>query len=225
MAKKHQRRVNPISAKLGQLAPAPSHAVAAAAAAILPPVVDEQDEDEIHASVVAASPSPAPSASEVLQAADNLIDVPHPAVTDTPRIEAAYVDGFMYSFRLRLRGDLAKRYESIAVAGNVDAEEVMEDRLRRFVDAPSTPLQFNDAERREIMQLLGTADPESVLRHIRQLVTFRTVDPSNPQQPADLVFTAQQLERIGFRATRGETAVQKLQEYCNYGIDLQTGLG
>jgi hypothetical protein len=88
--------------------------------------------------------------------------------------------------------------------------------------AAAAGLHFSEDQRREILQLLGSVDPQSILQHIRNLVTARVNLPSS--EPLELVFSAQQLERVGFRCSGGETLQQKLQEFCDYGINLETGL-
>ena len=83
-------------------------------------------------------------------------------------------------------------------------------------------LHFSESQRREILTLLGAVDPQSVVQHIRNLVTARVNLPSS--EPLTLTFSAQQLERVGFRCSGGETLQGKLQEFCDYGINLETGL-
>jgi hypothetical protein len=135
-----------------------------------------------------------------------------------------YLPTATYSFRVRLPGRVAAKYASAAVSAVCDPEEMMESRLTQYADSTSAaPLTFTDEERREIIDALGTADPESILRHIRDLVTPH-VETLDGVLVTTLRFTAQQLERILSRCAAGETLQSKLQEYADYGVNLQTGL-
>lgn len=169
-----------------------------------------------------AEAAPAASEHDTWGSAEPNIGILHE--DDVPYVKAffdkraaQYVPSSVYSFRLRVPGRIAAQY----VQPNRDIEEVMEERLTRCATMTSeTPLTFTDDQRRQLLDLLGVATPEDVLRHIRNLVTFAT----SSEAAGTLKFSAQQLERVGFRCAAGETVNAKLQEYCDYGVNLQVGL-
>lgn len=167
-----------------------------------PPIPTPPDPED-----VALTPPPGPIASPL----------PLPPVA----LRSHFLPNSHYTYRVSLSGRTASIYATAAAYRSCDPEMVMEERLVRYADAPSeTPLTFTDEQRRHLLNRLGTADPESIIRHIDEL-TSATVAGT----PLQLTFTTQQLERAATRCVSGETLQQKLQEYCDYGVDLQTGLG
>lgn len=241
-------RVNPLAAKLQRAADTP----APLPVAPLPPPPIRTKLDAVGAvgtskiSLETVAPAPVPAfapppatphvpASNVgaalvgTQGTDNAgagaspIPAMSGAVTTNP--PTAYSPAATYTFRLHLRGSVASKYALAAVYAACDPEEVMERRLSRYADASDTdsPLSFTDLQRREIMESLGTSDPESIVRHIRNLVSAAAVT-TNGTPVSTLRFSAQQLERVALRCAVGETLTDKLQEYADYGINLQTGL-
>jgi hypothetical protein len=88
---------------------------------------------------------------------------------------------------------------------------------------PSDSLVFTPEQRLEIIRLFQTNDPESLMRHFRELVSAHGHD-ADGNVVFVLRFTAQQLERIASRCAHGETLEAKAQEYADYGVDVNIGL-
>lgn len=212
---KQTRRVNPLEASLDALgAPLPVEAPP-------PPLPNYASEPESPPPPPLPPPplSPPPPA---VSAADTVEPPPPLLPIEAPETRSSLTPTAIYSWRIRLRGSTASKYAAFAASTNRDIEDAMEERLVRYADAESsTPLQFTDAQRSRIIALLGVADPESILRHIENLVT---AESSSGAVPLRLAFTAQQLERVGFRCAKGETFQQKLQEYADYGVNINIGL-
>ncbi len=175
---------------------------------------------------LAEPPLPVPEPESAEPVSDFIAELTVPSPATPPPAEHAFLPHASYAYRLRLPGSVVSKYAQSAASARVDIEDVMEERLTRFADSPASdasPLQFSDAQRREIIELLGVFDPESVIASIRNLVTFHAADSAG-QRVETLRFSKLQLQRVGSRCVAGETLRDKLQEYADYGINLNTGL-
>lgn len=211
-------RVNPLAAAMQRALASALEDTASAEPATAPPPPTAAP--TASASRPASPREAAPTTAAAASVASKDVDLAAPHI-DLPSSPRAFQPAATYSFRLRLSGRVASRY----IRPDRDVEEVMEERLERCAahDA-ETPLTFTDDQRRQLLDLLGTADPESVLRHVANLVTAGVNTAEGGVSIGRLQFSAEQLERTAFRCVGTETIEQKLQEFCNYGVNANVGL-
>lgn len=163
---------------------------------------------------------PTSAAASVASVAEDHID---PAVTDRSDFSApTYQPGAIYSLRLQLPGTAIQPYADRAAAQHLEAEDVMQRQLVRCsAHDDMKPLYLDDTDRLELERYLDTSfsSPRQLLDRVRRLV-----ESVGTAGIPSLRFTPQQIERVASRCVKGETFADKLQEYCNFGINSNTGL-